>query len=75
MVQQLQGDGKSQVAQFMYLAQLEACQYGCKCKGCQLMRKATSAMSDAVLAGKDMFGTPAADEANVEPAPTHPAES
>ncbi|MBA7579742.1 hypothetical protein ES708_21618 [subsurface metagenome] len=42
-------NGKSQYAQAVYLAQLQACKGGCKCKPCQLLRKAADAMTEETL--------------------------
>jgi len=42
-------DGKSQYAQAVYLAQLQACKGTCKCKSCELLRKAADAMTEETL--------------------------
>ena len=42
-------DGKSQYAQAVYLAQLQACKGSCKCKPCELLRKAADAMTEETL--------------------------
>lgn len=42
-------NGKSQVAQYIYLAQLKAAKGSCKCEVCQLMRKTIDAMSEEIL--------------------------
>jgi len=42
-------DGKSQYAQAIYLAQLQACKSNCKCRSCQLLRKAADAMTEETL--------------------------
>jgi len=42
-------DGKSQYAQAIYLAQLQACKGTCKCRACQLLRKAADAMTEETL--------------------------
>lgn len=42
-------DGKSQYAQAIYLAQLQACKSNCKCNSCQLLRKAADAMTEETL--------------------------
>lgn len=42
-------NGKSQYAQAVYLAQLQACKGTCKCKPCQLLRKAADAMTEETL--------------------------
>ena len=42
-------NGKSQVAQFIYLAQLHAAKSSCKCKVCELMRKTVDAMTEEIL--------------------------
>lgn len=42
-------NGKSQYAQAIYLAQLEACKSGCKCKSCALLRKAADVMTEETL--------------------------
>jgi len=42
-------DGKSQYAQAVYLAQLQACKGNCKCRACQLLRKAADAMTEETL--------------------------
>lgn len=42
-------DGKSQYAQAVYLAQLQACKGSCKCNPCQLLRKAADAMTEETL--------------------------
>ncbi|MBA7602865.1 hypothetical protein ES703_09961 [subsurface metagenome] len=42
-------NGKSQYAQAIYLAQLQACKGGCKCKSCELLRKAADAMTEETL--------------------------
>lgn len=42
-------DGKSQYAQAVYLAQLQACKGSCKCKACELLRKAADAMTEETL--------------------------
>ena len=40
--------GRSQVAQFIYLAQLHAAKGSCKCKVCSLMRKTVDAMTEEI---------------------------
>ena len=40
---------KAQVAQLYYLAQLQAIKSTCKCKSCDLLRKAVDAMTEEVL--------------------------
>ena len=42
-------NGKSQYAQAVYLAQLQACKGSCKCKSCQLLRKAADSMTEETL--------------------------
>ena len=42
-------NGKSQYAQAVYLAQLQACKGSCKCHPCQLLRKAADAMTEETL--------------------------
>ncbi|MBA7559832.1 hypothetical protein ES708_01448 [subsurface metagenome] len=42
-------DGKSQYAQAVYLAQLQACKGTCKCRSCQLLRKAADSMTEETL--------------------------
>ena len=42
-------NGKSQYAQSVYLAQLQACKGSCKCNPCQLLRKAADAMTEETL--------------------------
>ena len=42
-------DGKSQNAQAVYLAQLQACKGNCQCNSCQLLRKAADAMTEETL--------------------------
>jgi len=42
-------NGKSQYAQAVYLAQLQACKGTCKCRPCQLLRKAADAMTEETL--------------------------
>jgi len=42
-------NGKSQYAQAVYLAQLQACKGSCKCNPCQLLRKAADAMTEETL--------------------------
>lgn len=42
-------NGKSQYAQAVYLAQLQACKGGCKCRACQLLRKAADSMTEETL--------------------------
>uniref|UniRef100_A0A6H1ZR50 Uncharacterized protein n=1 Tax=viral metagenome TaxID=1070528 RepID=A0A6H1ZR50_9ZZZZ len=42
-------NGKSQYAQAVYLAQLQACKGSCKCKSCELLRKAADAMTEETL--------------------------
>lgn len=42
-------NGKSQVAQYIYLAQLHAAKGSCKCQVCQLMRKTVDAMTEEIL--------------------------
>ena len=44
-----QGDG---VARSFYLAQLQACKGSCKCNVCQLLRKSTDEMTEAMLKGE-----------------------
>jgi len=50
-------NGKSQYAQAVYLAQLQACKGSCKCKACELLRKAADAMTEETL-------NPQADESS-----------
>jgi len=38
------------VAQYVYLAQLQAAKGTCKCKACELLRRGADAMTDSVLA-------------------------
>jgi hypothetical protein len=40
---------KDIMAQAVYLAQLEAAKNNCKCRTCQILRKATSSMTDQFL--------------------------
>ncbi|MBA7582985.1 hypothetical protein ES708_24923 [subsurface metagenome] len=42
-------NGKSQYAQAVYLAQLQACKGSCKCRSCQLLRKAADSMTEETL--------------------------
>ena len=42
-------NGKSQYAQAVYLAQLQACKGTCKCRSCELLRKAADAMTEETL--------------------------
>lgn len=42
-------NGKSQYAQAVYLAQLQACKGSCKCKSCELLRKAADVMTEETL--------------------------
>lgn len=42
-------NGKSQYAQAIYLAQLQACKGSCKCNPCKLLRKAADAMTEETL--------------------------
>jgi len=42
-------NGKSQYAQAVYLAQLQACKGSCKCRPCELLRKAADAMTEETL--------------------------
>ena len=42
-------DGKSQYAQAVYMAQLQACKGSCKCKSCELLRKAADHMTEETL--------------------------
>jgi len=42
-------NGKSKYAQAVYMAQLQACKGTCKCKSCQLLRKAADAMTEETL--------------------------
>ena len=42
-------NGKSQYAQAVYMAQLQACKGTCKCKSCQLLRKAADVMTEETL--------------------------
>ena len=42
-------NGKSQYAQAVYLAQLQACKGSCKCKPCELLRKAADHMTEETL--------------------------
>ena len=42
-------NGKSQYAQCVYMAQLQACKGSCKCKSCELLRKAADAMTEETL--------------------------
>ena len=42
-------NGKDSIAQAFYLAQLQACKGTCKCKVCQLLRKAADLQSTAFL--------------------------
>ena len=42
-------DGKSQYAQAVYLAQLQACKGSCKCNPCKLLRQAADAMTEETL--------------------------
>jgi len=45
-------NGKSDImAQAVYLAQLEAANGKCKCRACQVLRKASKVMTDQFLAG------------------------
>lgn len=41
---------KDQIAQAVYLAQLQAAKGTCNCPACQLLRKATDAMTQEMLA-------------------------
>ncbi len=51
---------KDFVAQAVYLAQLQAAKGSCKCKCCELLRRATDAMTDSLLAGDNPgTGSPA----------------
>jgi hypothetical protein len=40
---------KDVIAQAVYLAQLQAAKGSCKCKCCELLRKATDAMTEQML--------------------------
>jgi hypothetical protein len=40
---------KDTMAQAVYLAQLEAAKGNCKCRTCQILRKATASMTEAFL--------------------------
>jgi len=42
-------NGKSQYAQSIYLAQLQACKGSCKCKPCELLRKSADSMTEETL--------------------------
>lgn len=42
---------KQVIAQSFYLAQLQACKGKCKCNVCELLRKASDAMTEEVLSG------------------------
>ncbi|MBA7622119.1 hypothetical protein ES703_29490 [subsurface metagenome] len=42
-------NGKSQYAQAIYMAQLQACKGKCQCNSCQLLRKAADAMTEETL--------------------------
>ncbi len=42
---------KEQMAQFFYLAQLQACKGKCQCNVCQLIRKAVDEMTEEALTG------------------------
>jgi len=42
-------NGKSQYAQAVYMAQLQACKGSCKCKPCELLRKSADAMTEETL--------------------------
>lgn len=42
-------NGKSQYAQSIYLAQLQACKGKCQCNPCKLLRKAADAMTEETL--------------------------
>ena len=42
-------NGKSQYAQAVYMAQLQACKGSCKCSSCQLLRKAADHMTEETL--------------------------
>lgn len=43
--------GRAQMAQYVYLAQLQAAKGSCKCKVCELMRKTIDGMTEEVLEG------------------------
>jgi hypothetical protein len=48
---------KSQAAQYLYLAQLDAQKGSCNCKACQLLRKSNDAMvTDALAPAADPQG-------------------
>ena len=42
-------DGRAQYAQAVYMAQLQACKGNCKCRSCQLLRKAADHMTEETL--------------------------
>lgn len=45
----MQQMGDSIVAKSFYLAQLQACKGSCKCKSCELLRKAADHMTEETL--------------------------
>lgn len=49
-------DGDSNLAQAIYLAQLFAARNTCKCKACQLLRKASDDMTDQMLGASPLKG-------------------
>lgn len=46
-------NGKHEGAQYLYLAQIQAAKGKCQCNSCKLLRKASDAMTEELLAGED----------------------